>query len=46
MATTMRECWHQNPSARLSALRIKKNLKKYAAAAGDVRLNHEGEVYV
>ena len=28
MAKLMRECWHQNPSVRLVALRVKKTLQK------------------
>lgn len=28
MAKLMKECWYQNPSARLTALRIKKTLTK------------------
>lgn len=28
LAKIMKECWYQSPSARLTALRIKKTLKK------------------
>ncbi|XP_020821886.1 activin receptor type-1-like isoform X2 [Phascolarctos cinereus] len=31
LAQTMRECWYPNPSARLTALRIKKTLQKLCA---------------
>ncbi|XP_052745134.1 activin receptor type-1 isoform X2 [Bicyclus anynana] len=46
MASLMRECWHQNASVRLPALRIKKTLLKLAAADCAVRLQHDDEVYV
>ncbi|XP_060530450.1 activin receptor type-1 [Cylas formicarius] len=32
MSKLMRECWHQNPGARLSALRIKKTVLKLASS--------------
>ncbi|KAH9629988.1 hypothetical protein HF086_017503 [Spodoptera exigua] len=46
MAQLMRECWHQNPSVRLPALRIKKTLLKLAAADNSIRLNEDNEVSV
>ncbi|CAH2097344.1 unnamed protein product [Euphydryas editha] len=46
MANLMRECWHQNPSVRLPALRIKKTLLKLAANDNSIRLNEDNEVYV
>lgn len=30
LGKVMRECWHQNPNARLPALRVKKTLIKLA----------------
>jgi len=30
MAQLMKECWYQAPAARLSALRIRKTLQKFA----------------
>ncbi|XP_072948029.1 activin receptor type-1 [Epargyreus clarus] len=46
MANLMRECWHQNPSVRLPALRIKKTLLKLAANDNAIRLNEDNEVSV
>lgn len=46
MAKLMRECWHHNPNVRLPALRIKKTLQKLAAAASDVKVGYDGEIYV
>ncbi|XP_063897542.1 activin receptor type-1 isoform X1 [Helicoverpa armigera] len=46
MAALMRECWHQNPSVRLPALRIKKTLLKLAANDNSIRLNEDNEVSV
>ncbi|XP_045762527.1 activin receptor type-1 isoform X2 [Maniola jurtina] len=46
MANLMRECWHQNASVRLPALRIKKTLLKLAANDNAIRLNEDNEVYV
>ncbi|CAH0717593.1 unnamed protein product, partial [Brenthis ino] len=46
MANLMRECWHQNASVRLPALRIKKTLLKLAANDNSIRLNEDNEVYV
>lgn len=46
MANLMRECWHQNPSVRLPALRIKKTLLKLAANDNSIRLNDDNEVSV
>ncbi|XP_045455937.1 activin receptor type-1 [Melitaea cinxia] len=46
MANLMRECWHQNPSVRLPALRIKKTLLKLAANDNSIRLSEDNEVYV
>lgn len=37
MAKLMRECWHQNPTVRLPALRVKKTLLKLAS--GDRLIN-------
>lgn len=33
----MQECWHQNPAARLTALRVKKSL---------TRINDESDMYM
>ncbi|KAM3956625.1 type I BMP receptor saxophone [Aphomia sociella] len=46
LANLMRECWHQNPSVRLPALRIKKTLLKLAAYDNSIRLNEDNEVSV
>ncbi|KAJ8710511.1 hypothetical protein PYW08_009026 [Mythimna loreyi] len=46
MANLMRECWHQNPSVRLPALRIKKTLLKLAHNDNSIRLNDDNEVSV
>nr|XP_032524109.1 activin receptor type-1 isoform X1 [Danaus plexippus plexippus] len=46
MFNLMRECWHQNPSVRLPALRIKKTLLKLAANDNAIRLDEDSEVYV
>ncbi|XP_050552081.1 activin receptor type-1 isoform X2 [Spodoptera frugiperda] len=46
MSQLMRECWHQNASVRLPALRIKKTLLKLAAADNSIRLNEDNEVSV
>ncbi|XP_026728586.1 activin receptor type-1 isoform X1 [Trichoplusia ni] len=46
MANLMRECWHQNPSVRLPALRIKKTLLKLAANDNSIRLSDDNEVSV
>ncbi|KAJ8710396.1 hypothetical protein PYW07_009762 [Mythimna separata] len=46
MANLMRECWHQNPSVRLPALRIKKTLLKLASNDNSIRLNDDNEVSV
>ncbi|CAG4968864.1 unnamed protein product [Colias eurytheme] len=46
LANLMRECWHQNPSVRLPALRIKKTLLKLAANDNSIRLNEDNEVSV
>lgn len=46
LAALMRECWHQNPSVRLSTLRIKKTLLKLAANDNTIRLNDDNEVSV
>ncbi|VVC93458.1 unnamed protein product, partial [Leptidea sinapis] len=40
----MQECWHQNPSVRLPALRIKKTLLKLAAADPSIHLDIDNEV--
>ncbi|XP_063707130.1 activin receptor type-1 isoform X2 [Culicoides brevitarsis] len=45
MAKLMRECWHQNPSVRLPALRIKKTLQKLADADDTLKIK-DGEVCV
>lgn len=45
MSKLMPECWHHNPTARLTALRIKKTIQKLAASANDVKINYDGEVY-
>ncbi|XP_035218409.1 activin receptor type-1-like [Stegodyphus dumicola] len=39
MTKLMKECWHQNPSARLTALRVKKTLAKIAAADPKIHLD-------
>ncbi|CAK1590722.1 unnamed protein product [Parnassius mnemosyne] len=46
MANLMRECWHQNPSVRLPALRIKKTLLKLATNDNSIHLNEDNEVSV
>ncbi|XP_052759295.1 activin receptor type-1 [Galleria mellonella] len=46
LANLMRECWHQNPSVRLPALRIKKTLLKLAACDNSIHLNEDNEVSV
>ncbi|XP_013785792.2 LOW QUALITY PROTEIN: activin receptor type-1-like, partial [Limulus polyphemus] len=35
----MKECWHQNPSARLTALRVKKSLMKIAMSDPKIHLD-------
>ena len=37
LAQVMQECWHQNPAARLTALRVKKSL---------TRINDESDMYM
>ncbi|XP_060807194.1 activin receptor type-1 isoform X2 [Amyelois transitella] len=46
LANLMRECWHQNPSVRLPALRIKKTLLKLASYDNSIHLNEDAEVSV
>ncbi|CAH2056905.1 unnamed protein product, partial [Iphiclides podalirius] len=46
MAKLMQECWHQNASVRLPALRIKKTLLKLAANDNSIHLNEDNEVSV
>ncbi|XP_038218340.1 activin receptor type-1 isoform X2 [Zerene cesonia] len=46
LANLMQECWHQNPSVRLPALRIKKTLLKLAANDNSIRLNEDNEISV
>ncbi|XP_047506282.1 activin receptor type-1 isoform X1 [Pieris napi] len=46
MAAIMRECWHQNASVRLPALRIKKTLLKLAANDIAIHLDEDNEVSV
>ncbi|XP_059056005.1 activin receptor type-1-like [Achroia grisella] len=46
LANLMRECWHQNPSVRLPALRIKKTLLKLAAYDNSIHLDDDNEVSV
>lgn len=46
LSALMRECWHQNPSVRLPALRIKKTLLKLAANDPSIQLNEDNEVSV
>ncbi|XP_073962757.1 activin receptor type-1-like [Choristoneura fumiferana] len=46
MASLIRECWHQNSSVRLPALRIKKTLLKLAANDNSIHLDDENEVSV
>lgn len=46
MSKLMRECWHQNPSVRLPALRIKKTLLKLSQIEDTVKKNFNGEVCV
>ncbi|XP_013165416.1 PREDICTED: activin receptor type-1-like [Papilio xuthus] len=46
LTNLMRECWHQNPSVRLPALRIKKTLLKLAANDNSIHLNEDNEVSV
>ncbi|CAN7999165.1 unnamed protein product [Ixodes pacificus] len=38
-AKLMKECWHPNPSARLTALRMKKSLLKIASAEPKIQLD-------
>lgn len=38
-AKIMKECWHHNPSARLTALRIKKSLLKIASADPKIQVD-------
>ncbi|GBP70588.1 Activin receptor type-1 [Eumeta japonica] len=45
MMKLMKECWHQNPSVRLPALRIKKTLMKLAENE-HVDMDREGDVSV
>ncbi|GFQ92803.1 hypothetical protein TNCT_392951 [Trichonephila clavata] len=40
MSKLMKECWHHNPSARLTSLRVKKSLTKIAAADPKIHLNY------
>lgn len=46
MANLMRECWHQNPSVRLPALRVKKTLLKLATLDNSIQLDDDNEVSV
>ncbi|XP_076062987.1 activin receptor type-1-like isoform X2 [Oratosquilla oratoria] len=41
MSKIMRECWHQNPSVRLTALRVKKSLVKLAQEESKVKLDFD-----
>lgn len=51
MAKLMKECWFQNPSARLTALRIKKTLTKIDNSLDKIKtdiwahLKNKGEMY-
>lgn len=40
LAQMMRECWYPNPSARLTALRIKKTLQKLIQGLEKPRVIH------
>ncbi|XP_075407775.1 activin receptor type-1-like isoform X1 [Tenrec ecaudatus] len=40
LAQMMRECWYPNPSARLTALRIKKTLQKLSSSPGKPKAIH------
>ncbi|KAI5635315.1 protein kinase domain-containing protein [Phthorimaea operculella] len=46
MSRLMCECWHQNASVRLPALRVKKTLLKLAANDNSILLNSDNEVSV
>ncbi|KAL0861263.1 hypothetical protein ABMA27_008824 [Loxostege sticticalis] len=46
LANLMRECWHQNASVRLPALRIKKTLLKLAANDSSIHLADDNEIAV
>jgi bone morphogenetic protein receptor type-1B len=37
LAQVMQECWHPNPAARLTALRVKKSLS---------RINDDSDIYI
>lgn len=39
MTKLMKECWHNSPSVRPTALRLKKKLQKIAASDVDVKMN-------
>lgn len=39
MAKLMKECWYQNPSARLTALRIKKTLTKIDNSLDKIKMD-------
>lgn len=43
MANLMTECWHPNPNARLTALRIKKSLDKLFKSANGVRVYFDAD---
>lgn len=40
LAQMMRECWYPNPSARLTALRIKKTLQKLSNSLEKAKVIH------
>ncbi|XP_042204726.1 activin receptor type-1-like isoform X2 [Homarus americanus] len=41
MSKIIRECWHQNPSVRLTALRVKKSLVKLAQEETKIKLDFD-----
>lgn len=43
VVSTMRECWHGNPNARLPSLRVKKTLAKLMDQCANVELKQQCE---
>lgn len=39
MTKLMKECWHNSPSVRPTALRLKKKIQKLAAGDDNVKMN-------
>lgn len=46
MCKLMRECWHQNPSVRLPALRIKKSLLKLSQSDDIIKKDYNADICV